>query len=293
MTKEERRAAAREAARIERERRRKREAMTKILVRSVATLVVLAVLAGVGFWIYSATRPVGPGPDNMLSDGVLIVPEDGVATVVETAGIPEKGTPTPTDTSDLDEPLYIVAYVDYLCPFCYQFESTNAGQIRALIEAGQAALEVHPIAILDRASQGSRYSTRAANAAACVASLQPAAFLDAHEALFANQPPEGTRGLTNDELVGILAAAGADSDEVASCVREERYKAWVAEATARALSGPLPNTSVPNVTGTPTVIVNGERYQGTLTNATEFAGFLATVYDDSKAGATPEPEPTP
>jgi protein-disulfide isomerase len=43
------------------------------------------------------------------------------------------------------------------------------------------------------------------------------------------------------------------------------------------LNGPLPNTTVSAVTGTPTVLVNGQQYQGSLTDAGAFAAFVQQV----------------
>jgi hypothetical protein len=72
---------------------------------------------------------------------------------------------------DSGEVANIVMYVDYLCPFCGQFEATNSESLRTMVESGAATLEVHPIAILTNKSAGTQYSLRAANAAACVRGL--------------------------------------------------------------------------------------------------------------------------
>src|SRR5699024_12404568 len=54
-------------------------------------------------------------------------------------------------------------------------------------------LNLHPISILDRASQGTEYSTRAANAAYCVADEDGEAAYTFIDLLFRNQPAEATR----------------------------------------------------------------------------------------------------
>src|SRR5690606_4127125 len=100
-----------------------------ILIRVGATVGVLALLAAVGGGIWLATRPAGPGPVNMASDGVLFEGVDGEVAVVETPALAAGENPIATDPSDFDAPLRIVTYLDFGCPYCALFETTNAEQI--------------------------------------------------------------------------------------------------------------------------------------------------------------------
>jgi protein-disulfide isomerase len=293
LTKDQRREQARELARLEREARLKAQSRNRILIRVGATVGVVALLAAIGGGIWVATRPAGPGPVNMASDGILFTgTDDGTIEAVQTGAVPAEGTPIPTDPDAYDVPARIVTYLDYGCPYCNQFETTNASQIADLVAAGYATLEVHPISILDRAFAGSEYPTRAANAMACVAAEVPDAFLDANAALFANQPAEGTEGLTDDGIREILDTAGALNDEVSACIGDRRYEGWVVAATERATSDPdLANPSTGGF-GTPTVLVNGVRYTGALDDPNAFAAFVAQNADFSES-STPTPTPTP
>ena len=47
--------------------------------------------------------------------------------------------------------------------------------------------------------------------------------------------------------------------------------------------------------GTPTILVNGQRYEGSLTDSQAFQTFVATAYQAAggDTGATPTPTPTP
>ena len=122
----------------------------------------------------------------------------------------------------------IVMYVDYLCPFCGQFEATNSESMRTMVESGAATLETHPIAILTNKSAGTQYSDRAANAAACVADSSPDSFFDFNAILFENQPEEGTEGLSNDELKALADEAGVSSlSTIEQCIDDEQFKSWV------------------------------------------------------------------
>lgn len=147
--------------------------------------------------------------------------------------------------------IVIDTWVDFFCPYCRAFEESNGELIRTLVEQGRATLRVHPIAFLDRASMGTRYSTRAANAFACVAEYAPAGAFDYMAYLYANQPPESTPGLDDDAL------AGAAPGEAVDCIREGWFADWVGEATRGALEA--------GVRGTPTVLVNGMLYRGRIT----------------------------
>ncbi len=291
LTKDQRREQARELARMEREARVKAQSRNRILIRVGATVGVVALLGGIAAGVWLATRPAGPGPVNMASDGILFTAnDDGEVEAVQTGAVPAEGTPVPTDPDAYDVPARIITYIDFGCPYCNQFETTNASQIRELVAAGYATLEMHPISILDGAFLGSEYPTRAANAMACVAVSKPDAFLDASAALFASQPAEQTEGLTDDAIRDILDTAGALDDEISACIGDKRYAGWVKAATERATSDPdLANPSTGGF-GTPTVLVNGVRYTGALDDPQSFAAFVAQNAD---FGDTAEPTPTP
>ncbi|WP_173923683.1 thioredoxin domain-containing protein [Agromyces sp. Marseille-P2726] len=297
-TRNERREAAREKARILREEQRKRERRNKFLIQGGIIVVVLAIAALIGTLIFQSVRPAGPGPSNMASDGILLTAGDDGIVAVETPAVPAGGSPTPTEPDDSGTVANIVVYVDYLCPFCGQFEATNSDSIRTMVEEGAATLEVHPIAILTNKSNGTQYSLRAANAAACVADSSPDSFFDFNALLFENQPQEGTAGLTNDEIKALAEQAGAsDLSTIEQCIDDKQFHSWVQEATNRALSGPVPNSDLPAITGTPTVLVNGQQFTGNLQDPAEFQSFVvqatSATFNDSEATPTPTPTPTP
>jgi hypothetical protein len=259
QSKAQRREAAREAARITREKQAKRDKLLKWLVPTSVSVGLVAVGVIVTLVIVNSVTPNLPaGPANMASDGIAFESADGAIAPVETAAIEEGEAPTETDWSS-DVP-HIETFVDWTCPACKAFEEQYSGDIRDMVESGEATLEVHPVAILDRVWQGSRFSSRAANAAACVAAETPEAFLDAQDAIYAAQPQEGTTGLTDAEILEVLASAGAESDALTSCVEDETYAEWVTEATARA-----------DIRSTPTLTVDGETWDP---NSGDFLDFV-------------------
>jgi protein-disulfide isomerase len=294
-TRNERREAAREKARVLREEQKKREKRNKLLIQGGVIVAVLVVAGLIGTLIFNNVKPDGPGPANMASDGILLVAgDDGGITAVETPALEADADPTPTVPDESGTVANIVTYIDYLCPYCGDFETTNSEAMRTMVESGAATLEIHPIAILTNQSAGTQYSLRAANAAACVADQSPEAFFDYNELLFQNQPEEGSTGLANSDLKKLATDAGAASS-VGACIDDTRFKSWVQDATNRALTEPIPNSSLASVTGTPTVLVNGQQYSGSLTDAQEFQSFVvqATSATFNESESTPTPTPSP
>jgi protein-disulfide isomerase len=286
--KKDRRETARESARQMREEQKKRESRNRWLLRGGIGLALVAIAAIVAVLIVSSVKPPSPGPLNMASDGVLMQGDGTAVAAVETKAIAPDAEPVPTDVSALADTVNITVYLDYLCPYCNQFEVTNSEQLTTWLTAGAITLETHPISILDNSSNGSKFSTRSANAAACVANYQPDSFLDVNSALFANQPAEGTSGLTDDELVSLVEEAGVTDESVATCITDQQFSDWVGDATDRALAGPLPNTELEAVKGTPTVLVQGVQYTGALDDAAAFETFVmqqaASTLEDPAAG---------
>ncbi|WP_157009249.1 DsbA family protein [Agromyces laixinhei] len=295
-TRNEQREAAREKARVLREGQKKRERRNKVLLQGGVIVAVVAIAALIGGLIFNNIKPDGPGPANMASDGIVLTGVDGVVTPTETPALAAGATPTPTVPDDSGTVANIVTYVDYLCPYCGDFETTNADSIRTMVESGAATLEVHPIALLTNKSAGTQYSLRAANAAACVADTSPESFFDFNALLFENQPEETSVGLSNGELKSLAEQAGVTSlSSIEQCIDDTRFKAWVEDATTRALTEPVPNSDLASITGTPTVLVNGKQYGGSLTDPAEFQSFVlqATGETFSESNSTPSPSPSP
>ena len=145
-----------------------------------------------------------------------------------------------------DGPVRVDAFIDFLCPFCKQFELSSGPALAGLIADGQISLVYHPMNFLDEAST-TNYSTRAAAASGCAA--DQGRFLEYSRALFANQPPEGGAGLSDAELAGLGGAAGLDGAAFAACLSDAPYLDWPSYVTERA--------TALGVSGTPTVLVAG------------------------------------
>nr|WP_184233023.1 thioredoxin domain-containing protein [Conyzicola lurida] len=292
QSKNERREVAREKAKVLRDNQRKKDRRTKVFLQGGVIVVVLAIVAVVAFAIVTTIKPASPGPRNMLSDGILI--GEGF-TATRTAALEAGETPVANERDEDSDTIRIQMFVDYFCPICGEFEKANGDQLSTWVESGAAEVEIFPMAILDRLSNGTKYATRAANAAACVADNSPDSYYDYNTILFENQPEEGTDGLTDAELIDLTVEAGVSSPKlVANCIEDQEFKTWVADARTRAQNGPIPNSNVDAVAGTPTVIVNGVKYTGALNDAKAFAAFVIQAEnDDSATTSTSTPTPAP
>ena len=167
-------------------------------------------------------------------------------------------------------------WFDAMCPVCGAFEKTNGETLAKAVADDSITLRLHPLTFLDRASNGTGYSTRAAAALVCVAVHDPERALDYYQALFTNQPEENSSGLTDTELAKLATDLGIA--DIGDCIdRSGPYQAWAQANTAHSQTGPIEvdGTKVlDNIQGTPTVIVDGKQYTGSISDEKEFASFL-------------------
>ncbi len=144
-------------------------------------------------------------------------------------------------------------YIDFMCPVCNGFEQAYGEQLQKLAADDKITLKLHPVAILDRMSQGTNYSTRAANAFYCVADSKSDAVLPFMAALFQNQPQENTAGLTDEQLVEFAKTSGAD---IQSCQADKKFEKFVGVMTKK-----MPSDPESGRTGTPSIVINDEYTQ--------------------------------
>lgn len=235
-----------------------------------------------GFMVSSASGVADPGAQQTI---------DGNAATM-TAGAEPTAEPTPTPTGTA-APVDIRVYVDYMSTEAREFETANAEQLSKWVGDDAASLTYYPVAMLTSKSNGTKYSLRAAGAAACVATHASDRFFAYNHELLTNQPAVDSDGYSDQQLADMAQGAGVgDIAAVRTCIEDETYTGWAKAATDRAIKG-LPNTNGQALTATPTVLVNGTPYVGRMDDAKEFAQFVLTV--DSNAyysTATPTPSVT-
>jgi protein-disulfide isomerase len=284
-TKAERTAEAREKAREIREAQLKKEKRNKLLIGWGIVAAVVAILAIVALVVTSSIRnnaPVadeGPTPANgNVNGGVTLLANTEVAktdpATVRIADLPSAPASAPAEIqapgaeAEAGKPVKVVLYIDFICPVCKNFEAQYNERLTSLRNEGKISVEYRALGFLDSRST-TNYSSRAANAAACVVNESPEKYADFVSALFEKQPEEGGAGLSDDELKRMATEVGAKP--IDGCVEEKRYRPWVKYTTQQA--------AALGVTGTPTVFVDGKQWGKGDSAQTPFEDFLQAAVD--------------
>lgn len=181
--------------------------------------------------------------------------DDGPPAVTGEVVVPAHVTSGAVAVGDRDAPVTVVIYYDYMCPACGAFEAANGAALDRMLGEGLVRIELRPISFLDKQSEGTKYSTRAASAFATVADAAPELAWAFHVALYAAQPAEGTEGLSDEQIADIAVGAGVPAEVVARFT-DGTYETWVASVTQQAFAS--------GVEGTPTVKIDGVVFEGDL-----------------------------
>jgi protein-disulfide isomerase len=268
LSKAERTAQAREKARAIREEQLKKEKRNKLLVGwgiVVAIVVIIAIIAAVVIGNIQNNAPVadqGPTPANgnvhggvtLLAGSEVVKSEPGSVTVADVPSAPATKPATvtvPGGEAEAGKPVKVIAYIDFICPVCKRFETTYGESLTNLRNEGKISLEYRPLGFLDLQST-TNYSSRAANAAACVANTSPEKYADFFNLLFERQPAEGSAGISDKDLKAMATEVGAAN--IDSCVDSKQFRPWVKVATQEA--------AAIGITGTPTIFVDGKQWDG-------------------------------
>ena len=225
-------------------------------------LTAIVVLLGVGLVLY-------------IVMGSEKKPESGEAKSIRVTSsklITKEGTQEPKAVLGL--------YEDFLCPACGNFEKQFGRTVNNLIDSGAVAADYYMVSILDRAGQG--YSSRASNAAYCVADESTDAFRRFHAALYAQQPEENVGPFPdNESLLNTARLAGAGGG-VPDCINKGRYTEM-----AQGLA------SATGVNSTPTIRINGEDYE--VKTPEDLVNKIKEIVGDvpGLVAAGPNPDPTP
>lgn len=225
------------AMRRERERA---EARRNLTVAAIVAAIV-AIIVAAGALVFALQRGGGgETPHEMTSDYGIVYSADSIGSDEKVEGV---------------KPVKLVFYEDFICPACKAFEDQVGSYVEDQVKLGVISVEYRPIAYLDQAST-TDYSSRAANAAACVYdSAGVEAFQRFHDILYANQPPEGGPGLDDETLTQMADQVGAD---VESCIDNQEFEDVVIDATDAA--------SQNNVVETPTILVAGKELESSQEN---------------------------
>lgn len=228
--------------------------------RSLARRLAAALLAAGVATLLAACSPATSAPSNSTTASI--------PTGVTGAADFDNGALTVGDGKTV-----VDTYIDPMCPFCGEFERANGQALAKRVNDGTITLRVHPLNFLDPDSQGTNYSSRAGSALTCVAASDPKATLGYLSALYADQPREGSSGLTDGKLTSLAHGVGATS--VDACITSHRYAGWLTQNTQNAVNGPIQGADIKTIKGTPTVLVNGHSYTGDITDTSALLKFIS------------------
>ena len=126
----------------------------RTLIQIVVAVVLIALVAAIALFIVnkdSTSGDASPAAGSGASTGAQLTP----ASLTDDGAI-RFGNPYATTVISVVE--------DFQCPACKNFESISGSTLQQLADAGNVAVDYRPISILDRFSNGTMYSTRAASA---------------------------------------------------------------------------------------------------------------------------------
>lgn len=245
------------------QRRAAARSRTRWLTVSVASVVVLVTIIGIGVQSGRAKIEGSLTATNATTSNGVVFGKKAAATV------------------DL--------YEDFQCPNCLNYYKTTGATLDKLVRANHAQARFHMISILDRSSSGNRYSSRAANAGYCASDLSVDDFVAYYKVLYTDavQPKEGSNGRTDTQLIGYARQAGITGTKLttfSSCVTAETHKAFVEAVTEKA--------SERGVSGTPTVYVNGKQIGNSLSDLTKAIAAADAKGPAAVPSVTPSPSPS-
>jgi len=148
-------------------------------------------------------------------------------------------------------------YEDFLCPACGNFERGFGPTVSKLIDSGAIAADYYMVGLLSR-PQNDDYSSRAGNAAYCVADESIDAFRRFHTALYTKeiQPSEAGTTFPDDAKLIELAREAGEVGKVPDCIKAGKYIPMVDGLATAA-----------GIHATPTIRINGQDYQWSTPDA--------------------------
>jgi len=255
-----------------------------MLIRAGLTAIVIIFAAALVFWIMNHKKPVSGGPPAGEKRAISVAVQDKL--IKDSAGKPK---------------VILSMYEDFLCPHCGNFEQKMGSTVQQLIDTGAVQADYYMVALppLDTA-QSQHYSSRAANAAYCVADADTSPGKDAfrrfHAALYAQQPGETSTSFpTNAQLIETARQAGVANQTLSDCINNGKYTTMV--------QGLVKATGIEF---TPTIRVNGDQFafsetttpQDLINKVTQIAGPVSGLTGAAPPPASPArapaaPTPTP
>jgi protein-disulfide isomerase len=216
----------------------------------VIAMVALVVVTGVVFSLFGQSEKTTASLSGL--DGIKLKP--AVTSTIDTAN----GSAISFDNGAATT---IDIWEDSQCPVCKLFEDANGAYVESLIREKKANVRYHVLSFLGDES------VRAANASFCAA--DEGQYLDFQKAIYAVQSTVENSGFwSNETLVEMGKKIGITSTKFEDCVTKGS-KVDLVQANSESMSKF-------GVQGTPTVFINGKKWERTQ-NAFVLDEFKAAV----------------
>lgn len=216
----------------------------------VIAMVALVIVTGVVFSLFGQSDKSTASLSGL--DGLKLKP--AVTSTIDTAN----GSAISFDNGAATT---IDIWEDSQCPVCKLFEDANGAYVESLIREKKANVRYHVLSFLGDES------VRAANASFCAA--DEGQYLDFHKAIYAVQSTVENSGFwSNETLVEMGKKIGITSTKFEDCVTKGS-KVDLVQANSESMSKF-------GVQGTPTVFINGKKWERTQ-NAFVLDEFKAAV----------------
>ena len=142
-----------------------------------------------------------------------------------------------------DAPVVVVEYADFQCPYCEQFASGAARQLKEeYVDQGQVRFVFRHLAFIGDES------TWAAEASECA--NEQGRFWDYHDRLFEEQAGENQGAFSKENLKRFAAELGLDTEQFDQCFDSGEYRSKVREEVREAQRR--------RINSTPSLLVNGQ-----------------------------------
>lgn len=242
----------------------------------VVIFLVIAVIAGTFAIIATngdsdSTAPSGSQSQSGTSTGtvpsagdVILADSDGVS-VVGSDFAPVKGT--------------IKVTFDYMCEYCYMFESTYGEDINTSVANGDAVYIARPVSILSGATPGTSAfntsnSTKMAIIAYYIAENDPDHFLAFSSAAFTQFETLYSK-YSDDAVVNVMTSVGIDPAVAADAIDATSDGAW-----QKFISTETRALAASDFKGTPEILVNGTELPESVNWLNDESGFVTYLTEN-------------
>lgn len=151
---------------------------------------------------------------------------------------------------DPNAPVKIDIFSDFQCPACLNFyHEIEPNLVADYVATGKVFFTYRSMGLWIGAE-----SVAAAEAAYCAADQDK--FWDYHDILFTNWTGENVGDFTNKRLIAFGENIGLDMNSFRSCLNGHKYSDKVNQDNSDGLKA--------GVEGTPTIIINGKKYDGDM-----------------------------